>query len=275
LIAGDEAFTDTQTITGVTLSNAEAFHLHLEKRYYWKVIARSSGTTHESEVCTFMTNPATPRWIRVHGATNIRDIGGWAIDGGGEVRQAMMYRGPELNNTLCVASRDLRFIEEKLGIRPDLDLRGHAESAGPAMDENKVDCVIVPIHPYAACTDDDLAELYQKIFSMLADPARYPIYCHCLGGADRAGAVTFLVNGLLGVSTNDLIVDFELTSLSVWGERSAASNDFIGLLRALSNFGPVDGTTACDAVENYLLHIGVSTQPIASIHEILTDTHTG
>ena len=40
------------------------------------------------------------------------------------------------------------------------------------------------------------------------------VYYHCFGGADRTGTVGFLLNGLLGVSYTDLVIDFELTSYS-------------------------------------------------------------
>ena len=38
-----------------------------------------------------------------------------------------------------------------------------------------------------------------------------PIYIHCVHGKDRTGFLLFLLEGLLGVSYNDLAKDYELT----------------------------------------------------------------
>ena len=59
----------------------------------------------------------------------------------------------------------------------------------------------------------------KRIFELLADESNYPIYYHCNAGADRTGTLTFLINGLLGVSYEDLTRDFEVTSFSVCGKR--------------------------------------------------------
>ena len=52
------------------------------------------------------------------------------------------------------------------------------------------------------------------MFKYLSDASNYPIYTHCQGGADRTGTYAFLLNGLLGVSYEDLTRDFELTSFA-------------------------------------------------------------
>ncbi|NIY15095.1 MAG: hypothetical protein GWM98_09415, partial [Nitrospinaceae bacterium] len=71
---------------------------------------------------------------------------------------------------------------------------------------------------------------YLKIFQVFADRENYPVLFHCVGGADRGGTVAFLLNGLLGKDREHLIRDFELTTLSVWGERSRWSDQFRALL---------------------------------------------
>ena len=65
----------------------------------------------------------------------------------------------------------------------------------------------------------------RKIFSYLADRNNYPFYIHCSAGADRTGTLCALINGVLGVSEDDLIRDYELTSFSKQGNRwRSASN---------------------------------------------------
>lgn len=50
-------------------------------------------------------------------------------------------------------------------------------------------------------------------------PYNYPIYFHCNTGANRTGSLAYFINGLLGVSYEDLVKDFKLTSFSVYGNR--------------------------------------------------------
>ena len=59
----------------------------------------------------------------------------------------------------------------------------------------------------------------KEIFELLANEDNYPVFYHCNAGADRTGTLTFLINGLLGVSYEDLTKDFELTSFSEAGAR--------------------------------------------------------
>ena len=53
-----------------------------------------------------------------------------------------------------------------------------------------------------------------RYFERLKEADQHPVYYHCYGGADRTGTLGFLINGLLGVSYSDLVIDFELTSYS-------------------------------------------------------------
>ncbi|MBR5388667.1 MAG: tyrosine-protein phosphatase, partial [Clostridia bacterium] len=70
--------------------------------------------------------------------------------------------------------------------------------------------------------------LLKRIFYYLTDEKNYPIYVHCNAGADRTGTVAFLINGLLGVSFEDLTRDFELTSTYSARWRSAGEDAFEG-----------------------------------------------
>jgi hypothetical protein len=80
--------------------------------------------------------------------------------------------------------------------------------------------------------------------------------------------VSFLLNALLGVEIENLTRDYELTSLSIWGERSRESKEFKGLIDALAPFGDGTGSFATKA-ESYLLSIGVTPGMIATIREHL------
>jgi hypothetical protein len=262
---------DAIVIDNLTECQEDVYHLYLDTQYFWRIRALDNAAA-ESAIHSFTTSAQTPRWIHVEGATNVRDLGGWPLaDGNGMVRQGLIYRGSELNIRLPVGDDSLAYMENKLGIRTDLDFRGSSETASPALDEANVDWVNIPIAPYDSIAEESMAEPYRAIFEVLATPDRYPIYLHCVGGADRAGTVALLINGLLGVSTADLITDYELTSLAIWGERSGNAIDFINLLRALGDFGSLQGDDAREAVSAYLSHIGVSEMEMEMIRRIMIE----
>jgi len=262
---------DAIVIDKLTDCQEDVYHLYLDTQYFWRVRVLDSAAA-ESAIHSFTTSARTPRWIHVEGATNVRDLGGWPLaDGNGMVRQGLIYRGSELNIRLPVGDDSLAYMKNELGIRTDLDFRGSSETASPALDEANVDWVNIPIDPYGSIAEESMAEPYRAIFEVLATADRYPIYLHCVGGADRAGTVALLINGLLGVSIDDLITDYELTSLAIWGERSGNAIDFINLLRALGEFGSLHGDDVREAVSTYLSHIGVSEMEMDMIRRIMIE----
>ena len=46
---------------------------------------------------------------------------------------------------------------------------------------------------------------------VFCDPASYPIYFHCIGGADRTGSLAYMMLGYLGVPRHDIETDWEST----------------------------------------------------------------
>ena len=149
-----------------------------------------------------------------------------------------------------------------------MDLRGEHDAGGPALDSNKVQWINAPISPYDCISDAAFREGYRNIFETFADPSNYPVLFHCIGGADRGGTVALLLNAMLGKRKELLMRDYELTSLSIWGERSSASEQFCGLMETLLPFGD-DPDNLQEQVENYVLSLGLPEAAIASIRQLL------
>ncbi len=256
-------------IQGLSKPEVDVPHLFLGITYYWKVRARKGQTVKaESPVRRFTTNELPPRWLRVPGVTNARDIGGWPLPGGGRIRQGMAYRTSELNGHLRITDRGRRLLEDELQIKTDLDLRGQYDGASAVLDSEKVNWVNAPISPYDCITDVTFRDEYLKIFKLFAQEENYPILFHCVGGADRGGTVALILNALLGKERELLIHDFELTTLSVWGERSRWSEQFKGLLAALRGFHDDPDNINAQA-ENYVKSIGLTDEELASIRNLL------
>lgn len=272
-LATDPSFQQAQISTDITDSSLDICHLHLGTRYYWKVIAHCNNKiVAESPIGTLTTHAALPRWIMVPGITNVRDMGGWPLLQGGKIKQGMIYRTSELNRHLTVTVEGERVLLDELHIRTDIDLRAAGESPAPALAGDRVTWINIPVFPYNGIVDEGEhgKSAYRKIFALLAQADRYPLFFHCWGGADRAGTVAFLLGALLGMSPENLIKDYELTSLSVWGVRRSGSNEFSGLLRALSH-DDYETLTIGEQVERYLLDIGVTAEEIVAIRTILIE----
>ncbi|MCK5119369.1 MAG: tyrosine-protein phosphatase [Candidatus Latescibacteria bacterium] len=243
---------------------AEVRHLHIATRYFWRVTAMCSGRrVVVSPVWSFATNSTPPRWIAVPGITNVRDIGGWPLPRNRMVNQGVIYRGSEMNDHIDITEDGKEILIHELGIRTDLDLRGNPE-ATPALDSRIVRWINIPVMPYKSICEETSKKSYCRIFETFADASNYPILFHCWGGADRGGTLSFLLGALLGMSMDDLIRDYELTSLSIWGVRYRESDEFKGLLDVLARFGNGKDDIN-EQVESYLRDAGLTEKHIALI----------
>jgi protein-tyrosine phosphatase len=268
VISKHPEFHDPILIKNLSEPTTQVWNLEIGERYYWKVAARrNTQMLASSTVSEFSTHPQAPRWLYIPGITNVRDVGGWPVPGGKKIRQGMIYRSSEMNSHLELTAQGKDILLNHLKISTDIDLRGEEEVRKPAL--KNVRYINAPIQPYANILEKQYQPFYQQIFKVLTDPSAYPIIVHCWGGADRTGTVFYLLEALLGVEKQWLVLDYELTSLSIWGERKHTSEEFSAFLESLSLFGENEQEQA----ENYLKSIGVTTDDISAIRKtlILTD----
>jgi protein tyrosine/serine phosphatase len=265
-ISPNPDFRESWVIAELYQPLAQVWNLHVGTLYHWKVVARKNGEIiAESPTWCFTTHEELPRWIHIPHGTNVRDIGGWELPNGKRIPQGKVYRSAELNGHLQLSEGDKQILRKELHLHTDLDLRGEGELCEPFLEE--LHYFNVPILPYKHISSAEMVELYRKVFQILADPANYPILVHCWGGADRTGTVIFLLEALLGVAEQDLYCDYELTSLSVWGERRHTSLEFQEFLSALAKYAEPGSSFQMQA-ETYLKFIGISDAEINAIREI-------
>ena len=197
-------------------------------------------------------------WYRVGGTVrNVRDIGGWT-----GLRRGRVYRGTQLS----VCKKDQKhYIDESgkdfmlntLGIRTDMDFRHESEAGrgeyvhssplGPT-----VELVGAVIQSYTNIFVAGYKPALQKMMRTFADSTKYPIYMHCMGGADRTGSAAFILEGLCGVSEPDLRIDYELTSFSGQGSRKSydpSEENWFQQMYAMMKAYP--GSTWSEKIENY------------------------
>lgn len=181
------------------------------------------------------------RWIRTREsaeAWNVRDLGGWACDGG-TVKYGLLIRGGKLS------AADRAVLVGEMGIQHDLDLRGR-EGGGsgdePEMTESPLgnDVWYTRTQQYAWYALTPVAT-WQAYFRCVIDAVthREPVYFHCTAGADRTGTLACMLEGLLGLSQSDIDKDYELTTFYSGSGSDAIArrrneSDWKGLINAIN-----------------------------------------
>ncbi len=223
--------------------------------YYWRV--------NGSQSFCFHTEDTAPRWLFVEGLSNVRDNGNWKTADGRRTKQGLLFRGTEMDIHHQITDGGKWVMTEELKIKTDLDLRG--ESIGCPLGD-KLQFLQVLAGPYHHFLGDK--KICKQLFDIFAQEENYPIYLHCWGGADRTGTIFFILNAMLGVAFEDLVLDYELTTLSIWGERSRNSELFHAFEQALGEYG-TEKESVQTKTERFLLDCGVTEAQMNQIRSIL------
>lgn len=154
------------------------------------------------------------RWIRTRDnsaeAWNVRDLGGWACDGG-TVKYGLLIRGGR------IAAADRAVLVGELGVRHEIDLRGtegRDPSDGDVVTESPLGSdVWFTIADKSATYTLTPVATWQLYLRCVIDAVthREPVYFHCTAGADRTGTLACVLEGLLGMTQSDIDKDYELT----------------------------------------------------------------
>lgn len=259
------------------------------KTYYWKVIG-----TITSDVLgggRIKVKDAPVRWIKIDGTGNVRDMGGWKTESGKTVKYGMLYRGQKLENVTEEGIADIK----QLGLKTELDLRYASQKYQTPGTGMNYEFIETPGQYDSVLKRNETVfkASYKRIFELLSDESNYPFYAHCNAGADRTGTFAFIVNGVLGVSYEDLTRDFELTSFSSSGKRwrgkgtggtftegddvmqedSSNTVAWGRLYKTMMAYGAENGcTTLQESIEHWLLnYIGVPQSHIDSFKSIMLE----
>lgn len=228
------------------------------------------------------------RMIDAGGETfNIRDLGGWACDGG-TLKYGLIFRGCELggdNYHVDITADQKRFFADYLGIRDEIDLRGNSEVDGDdeiygtddditaSVIGDQIDYIRRPIAPYALgvnLSDKTQTGYYATLIKRVAADvaAGKPCYIHCMVGADRTGTLCALIEAVCGVSQSDIDKDYELTSFARNNIRRRSDSSWVGFIDRINSFS---GSVFRDKVVSYMLQAGVSIDEINTLRRALID----
>lgn len=250
--------------------------------YYWRVIADDGS---RSEVRTFSLQEDAPRFLQIDGVTNARDLGGWCGQDGRKIRYGMVYRGAQFEKWDTtgrpISKRGIGTLLNDLGLRTDLDLRGDDVKPFKGFGD-RVCHKSFAIYAYATWKNADIGDQrlgifspnerkrIKKIFSLFASPSSYPLYMHCQGGGDRTGTIAFLLGAVLGMSKEDLLLEYELSNLSLAQGRSRHSEVMSKFLEKWESYVP--GGTIGEQVRAYLTECGITDDTLNRIRKLLLES---
>ena len=262
-LATDKSFADTRKIIS-NVNTVSVDNLLLATTYYWRVSGVVDGKKVVSDIYTFQTADTPPRWIRVPGAGNFRDMGGWSVPGG-KVKQGMVYRGTRIDREPWKATEEgLNILLKDLKIKTELDLRGPKKNPF-ILKKYGVNVIAEPYQAYMiGLKHEKIRKLTIKLLEKFADPEFYPVYVHCDGGADRTGILIFFLEAILGVSEDDLLLDYEYTTF--FGYRHRSTKEMKPFLDMLA---PKPGKNLTEKAVAFLKEEGLSDECINKIRNIL------
>ena len=254
------------------------YNLYKATTYYCRLEANLGAPSGCVAEGSFTTTDIGPRVMEIDGIYNVRDVGGYMVDGGVRTKQGLIYRGGSLRPADIFKS-DLTeegqaYMADVLGIKSELDVRGTESGEAGNITQSPIpgaQLKYVALDGYMGAFR--IKENFRQAFSFLANKDNYPVYVHCTGGADRTGTLVFLYNALLGVSEGELIQDYEFTSFSIYGERNSKAGTTYGDMfqEFLTTLKTYEGESLKEKTESYLLSIGVTADEIASIRSIMLD----
>lgn len=201
--------------------------------------------------------------------SNVRDLGGWACDGG-TVKYGKLFRGGEFQNA------DLDIFLNQLGIRHELNLRGTTEAAeAPTILRNYVRFTCPEQYVWYTIQDaykETWAEIMQCIFDCVKH--NEPLYFHCSAGADRTGTVACIIEAILGMSQSDIDKDYELTNFHTGvatdnNARRRNEGEWKGLINQINALS--DGSTFRDKVLHWVVNLGFTVDEINSFRKAMID----
>lgn len=256
------------------------------QKYYWKVTSFSKKgvkgqTITESASSSFVTEDLVPRWVSIKGrAGNIRDLGGYRTADGKRVKQNIVFRGEGLNynsvdgkipgeNRLMLA--DLDYFLNTVKIRTDLDLRGKKETANMKVSPlgKTVQFIQRPSTSYSAMSGEYAKKGTEHNFRVFCDPKNYPVYFHCIGGADRTGTLAVILEAVLGVPEKEIELDYERTFYP-WDRKGAFWKSYQELKAVFMKYGK-EGDTLQKRVELYLKDCGITQEEIEKFRSIMLE----
>jgi len=233
---------------------------------------------------------AQARRIALPGVLNLRDLGGYPVAGGGEVRWRTLYRSDALHQLDSAALG-------RLALRSVVDLRTQLEAEYAPSPLTGLPARLTHVSligPDLPAQPLELGEIYQLIVTergpaigeaigALCHGGAFPALVHCSAGKDRTGIVIALILALVGVPDEVIAADYAFSSVCLDPDLTPAIGQLIastGLeedrTRELLSCPPglildvlAQVRTASGSVEGYLADQGLTATQLAALRSAL------
>lgn len=204
--------------------NVDTFYLYnlIPQKIYWYQLLDSINNIQEQGVFKTLGHM---RAIYSPNIRNIRDIGGKKCNGG-RIKYGRIYRGGQLEKA---QDEDVDILVRQVGLGTDIDLRHDAEPIEygnhPSPLGINYQWEEILAYMYLVTNSWGYEEhkagsgYYASVGNIVKNivnnnPSNGAFYIHCTAGADRTGIIIALIEGLCGVSEEDIVKDWELTTFS-------------------------------------------------------------
>ena len=247
-------------------------------RNYYKLIATfTDESTDETPIRHFEVDSSYPRNLTIEGMTNCRDIGGRTLEDGGKIKQGLIYRtsGKNQNGSLTDATSEEMI--NHLGVKNEINLAGDSNSYNLELDGTTLisSCRMDTSSSSENKSSHHLSrntEAVKNFFNIIADSDNYPLFYHCKIGTDRTGVCTILLQGLLGVSLNEIYQDYLFSNFGKIGEqRTIGDGNSHDIKKYMDDFMLFSGEKFQNKVYNILLSIGVARETLDAVISNLTE----
>ena len=273
--------------TGVPdFKNAKSYHVNgtelslqnllVDTDYFWRVEGAGGfggGVFHTAK---------TVRTFYIDGVTNSRDLGGWPTeDGLARVRYDVAFRSAHFDHITDAG----RAAVADLGLKTDIDLRADGEGLTAPLGDDVTWLRAGPdgTAMYYTTGGNSISKLNGSYtqgslnaLRVFTNAANLPACFHCAYGRDRTGTVGFLLLGMLGVSYDDIVKEYEMTFLSYVGEQNLTIRSNEAATKTLDwimETYPADSLK--ESTEKYLLAAGLKADEITAIRKNLLEAADG